>query len=255
VSPAEQALLSVRSLHAGYGVMEAVHGIDLDVSAGEMVSIVGRNGAGKSTTMAAIAGVRQGRFRGSVQLDGIELSRRPMTALVASGLSLVPEGHRVFHELSVVENLRVGGYSLRHSSAALHAQLDIVYELFAALGQHRKVAAGNLSGGQQQMVAIGQALMSRPRVLILDEPSSGLALAVVDDIYQAVHKLKDEGLALLMVEQNVTRALRESDRCYVFEGGRVALGGRSADLASDNRVNEIVTGVAASREIKHTATD
>jgi branched-chain amino acid transport system ATP-binding protein len=231
--------------------MQVVHGIDLDVAAGELVCIVGRNGAGKSTTVMAVSGVRQGRFAGSVMLGDVDLTRSSVMAAVAAGLSLVPEGHRVFAELSVAENLRMGAYGLRRSPKLVNAQLDFVYDLFEVLGRDRRKAAGNLSGGQQQMVAIGQAIMSRPRVLILDEPSSGLALKIVDDIYRAIHRLTAEGIGLLVVEQNVGRALREADRCYVFEGGRVALDGPSGQLAADDQVSEIVTGVATVREGEH----
>jgi branched-chain amino acid transport system ATP-binding protein len=224
--------------------MEVVHGIDLQVAAGELACVVGRNGAGKSTTMAAIAGIRQGRFSGSVMLGDADLSRSPVRSIVAAGLCLVPEGHRVFAEMTVAENLRMGAYGLRRSARAVSAQLELVYSLFEVLGRDRRKPAGNLSGGQQQMVAIGQAIMSRPKLLILDEPSSGLALVIVDDIYRAIRRLTEENIGLLVVEQNVERALRESDRCYVFEGGQVALDGPSSVLAADERVNEIVTGVA-----------
>jgi branched-chain amino acid transport system ATP-binding protein len=244
MSPAGESLLRVRGLTAGYGPMEVVHGIDLEVAAGELACVVGRNGAGKSTTMLAIGGVRHGRFTGSVMLGDADLSRSSVPSIVAAGLCLVPEGHRVFPELSVVENLRMGAYGLRRSPKAIDAQLELVYDLFEALRRDRRKPAGNLSGGQQQMVAIGQAIMSRPKLLILDEPSSGLALVIVDDIYRAIRRLKEENIGLLVVEQNVERALRESDRCYVFEGGQVALEGQSRALAADERVNEIVTGVA-----------
>jgi branched-chain amino acid transport system ATP-binding protein len=224
--------------------MRVVHDIDLDVTAGELVCMLGRNGAGKSTTVSAICGIRRGRFDGSVVLDDTDVSRFGVPKTVAAGLSLVPEGHRVFAGMSVSENLRMGAYGLRRSPSLIGAQLDLVYDLFPVLAEFRRKAAGALSGGQQQMVAIGQAIMSRPRVLILDEPSSGLAPVVVDGIYEAVRRLKREGLALLVVEQNVGRALREADRCYVLEAGRIALEGPAEELRSDDRVNEIVTGVA-----------
>lgn len=241
---AGEPLLRVQGLTAGYGPMEVVHGVDLEVAAGELACVVGRNGAGKSTTLLALAGVRQGRFGGSVKLGDTDLSRSPVRSVVAAGLCLVPEGHRVFPEMSVAENLRMGAYGLRHSPAKIDAQFELVYDLFEALSRDRRKPAGNLSGGQQQMVAIGQAIMSRPKLLMLDEPSSGLALVVVDHIYQAIRRLKEENIGLLVVEQNVERALRESDRCYVLEGGKVELEGPSSVLAADERVNEIVTGVA-----------
>jgi branched-chain amino acid transport system ATP-binding protein len=233
--------------------MQVVHDIDLDVRAGELVCIVGRNGAGKSTTVMSVSGIRHGRFAGTVRLGDVDLTRASATSIVAAGLSLVPEGHRVFPELSVAENLRMGAYGIRRSPKVISGQLDMVYDLFEALARDRRKPAGNLSGGQQQMVAIGQAIMSRPRVLILDEPSSGLALVIVEQIYQAVRRLKAEGLGLLVVEQNVGRALRESDRCYVFEGGRVALSGPSSELAAGQQVTDIVTGVATVRKTEREA--
>jgi branched-chain amino acid transport system ATP-binding protein len=244
MSRAGEPLLRVQGLTAGYGPMEVVHGVDLEVAAGELACVVGRNGAGKSTTVMALAGVRQGRFGGSVTLGETDLSRASAPSIVAAGLCLVPEGHRVFPEMSVAENLRMGAYGLRRSPSVISSQLELVYDLFEALARDRRKPAGNLSGGQQQMVAIGQAIMSKPRLLILDEPSSGLALVIVDHIYHALRRLKEENIGLLVVEQNVERALRESDRCYVFESGQVALSGPSDVLAADERVNEIVTGVA-----------
>jgi branched-chain amino acid transport system ATP-binding protein len=241
--------LRVRGLDAGYGRMQVVHGVDLDVEPGEMVCIVGRNGAGKSTAVNAIAGVRHGRFHGSVHLGETDLSSASVQEAVRAGVSLVPEGHRNFGEMNVFENLRMGAYGYRRDAASIKTQLALVYELFPVLEEFRRRTAGSLSGGQQQMVAIGQAIMSQPRLLILDEPSSSLALAVVDDIYSAIRRLTEQGLGLLVVEQNVRRALRRSDRCYVLEAGRMALSGPSAELATDERVNDIVTGVASVRAV------
>jgi branched-chain amino acid transport system ATP-binding protein len=225
--------------------MQVVHDIDLDVAAGELVCMVGRNGAGKSTTVSAVCGLRSGRVAGSVVLAETELARSSLPRIVQAGLALVPEGHRVFAEMSVSENLRMGAYGLRRSAKVIDRQLELVHELFPALAEFRRKAAGALSGGQQQMVAIGQAVMSRPRVLVLDEPSSGLAPVVVDGIYQAMRRLKQEGVGLLVVEQNVRRALREADRCYVLEAGRISLEGPADALRSDERVAQIVTGVAS----------
>jgi ABC-type branched-subunit amino acid transport system ATPase component len=241
--------LVVRGLAAGYGRMRVVAEVDLDVKPGELVCMVGRNGAGKSTTVSAICGIRHGGFSGSVRLGDIDLSRAVVREVAGAGLALVPEGHQIFPELSVLENLRMGAYALRRAPGVIREQLALVHDLFPALHEFRRKAAGALSGGQQQMVSIGQAIMSRPSVLVLDEPSSGLALGVVDDIYGALDSLRERGIGLLVIEQNVGRALERGDRCYVLEGGRIALQGTCAELAADDRVNDIVMGVASVSEV------
>jgi branched-chain amino acid transport system ATP-binding protein len=239
-----EPLLDVAGLSAGYGAMEVVHEVDLKVFSGEIVSMVGRNGAGKTTTVKAICGIREGKTKGSVRIEGVEVGGASVTEIVRRGLSLVPEGHRIFKELSVQENLRLGGYLRRRNRSGLQSSIDQVCELFPILAQYHNRQAGNLSGGEQQMVAIGQALIADPRVLVLDEPSSGLALGVVSSIYAALSTLRAQGLAVLVVEQNVERALKSSDRSYVLEGGKIAIEGYSSEMAKDPRVVAIVTGVA-----------
>jgi branched-chain amino acid transport system ATP-binding protein len=236
-------LLEVAGLSAGYGTMQVVHEVDLKVFAGEIVCMIGRNGAGKTTTVKAVCGIRQGRTKGSVRVGGEEVGAASVTEIVRRGMALVPEGHRIFKELTVHENLRLGGYLRRRHRTELDSSIEKVCELFPILAEYRSRQAGNLSGGEQQMVAIGQALIANPRVLVLDEPSSGLALGVVASIYDALTTLRAQGLAVLIVEQNVERALKISDRGYVLEGGRIAIAGNSSDMAKDPKVVSIVTGV------------
>jgi branched-chain amino acid transport system ATP-binding protein len=225
--------------------MTVVRDISLTVGPGEIVSLVGRNGAGKTTALSAIAGLRYGPSGGSVELDGRDITRSRAAEITAHGLAHVPEGHRVFRTMTVAENLRLGAYCHRSDDRkAFQASLRHVHSLFPILETYAQRAAGLCSGGEQQMVAIGQALMSRPRLLCLDEPTSGLATRVIVDIWTVLHRLKDEGLAIVIVEQSVDRALRHADRCYVIDDGTVALSGSCAELSGDDRVRSIITGVA-----------
>lgn len=233
--------LTVTQLHAGYGAIEVVHGVSLEARFGETTCVLGRNGAGKTTVLSAIAGSCRDA-QGSVRLGGRELRGLSAARVAAQGIAFVPEGHRIFRSLTVGENLRIGAFLRRRDGAAVVSEMARVLELFPPLAGREKQVAGHLSGGEQQMVALGQALMSAPRVLVLDEPTAGLAPLVVDAIYAAVRRLRDAGMALLIVEQAVERALRESDRAYVMEAGRVVLSGDAAELAGGTRVEEIVLG-------------
>lgn len=236
-------LLEISDLHAGYGSLQAVAGISLQVGAAETVAIVGRNGAGKTTSLLAVAGLRYGRFPGSVKLGGTEISRASSRQIVDAGLAHVPEGHRIFTSLTVEENLRLGAYTRRRSGRkAVADTMERIYELFPILRTYASRSAGFLSGGEQQMVAIGQALMAEPRVLMLDEPTSGLAPIVVRTIYEAIAQLREQGIAILIVEQSVPRALANSNRCYVMERGRIVISGDSSILAQDEHVFAIVRG-------------
>jgi len=242
--------LSIRDLHAGYGQMEVVGGVGFDVNRGEVVAMVGRNGAGKSTTLCAIAGLRLGWFRGTVHLDGDKIAQQAPAKVARSGLALVPEGRRIFRELTVHENLHMGAYLRRRKPRAeMHEDFDKVRELFPALSTYWKKVSGSLSGGEQQMVAIGQALMSRPRYLLLDEPTSGLAPGLCENLYKAIATMAESGIGVLVVEQSVDRALRHTHRTYVMESGRIALDGRSDSLAEGDVVNRIVMGVAESTRV------
>jgi branched-chain amino acid transport system ATP-binding protein len=236
-------LLVVSDLNAGYGSLKAVDGISLQVGEAETVALIGRNGAGKTTSLLAIAGLRYGRFPGTVKLGGVDVSRSSPRQIVDAGLAHVPEGHRIFASLTVEENLRLGAYTRRRAGRkAVASTMENVYDLFPILRTYASRNAGFLSGGEQQMVAIGQALMAEPKVLMLDEPTSGLAPVVVKAIYEAIGRLREQGLAILLVEQSVPRALANSSRCYVMERGRIVISGDSPILAQDEHVFAIVRG-------------
>jgi branched-chain amino acid transport system ATP-binding protein len=240
---AGEPLLDVSELHAGYGSLKAVDGISLRVGVAETVALIGRNGAGKTTSLLAIAGLRYGRFPGSVKLGGTDVTRATPRELVDAGLAHVPEGHRIFASLTVEENLLLGAYPRRRAGRkAAAATMERIFDLFPILRTYASRNAGFLSGGEQQMVAIGQALMAEPKVLMLDEPTSGLAPMVVRTIYDAIGRLRDQGLAVLLVEQSVPRALANSNRCYVMERGRIVISGESAVLAQNEHVFAIVRG-------------
>lgn len=233
-------MLSVADLGSGYGRVQVLHGVGLDVAEGEIVALLGSNGAGKTTLLRAISGVQPLRG-GSVSLDGIDMTRQSPHARVAQGLVQVPEGRQVFAPLSVEDNLLLGAYR-RTPSAGVETMMKRVYDLFPVLADRRHQAAGDLSGGQQQMLALGRAMMAEPRMLLLDEPSMGLAPIVAGQILDAVRQLNREGVTVLLVEQNAHAALRIADRAYVLENGMITLEGRSADLADDPRVRAAYLG-------------
>jgi branched-chain amino acid transport system ATP-binding protein len=215
-----EPLLKVRSLATGYGDLRVVWDVSLDVRPGEITALMGRNGAGKTTTIRAIAGLNP-VHHGTIELDGRDLTGVRAHKRVGRGISYVQEGKRLFRGQTVEENLLLGGYALRTSRTRLRPQVQAVYELFPVLGQKRSEPAGSLSGGQQQMVAIGQALMARPTVLMLDEPSGGLAPSVVQEVMSRVAALKETGMGVLLVEQAVEAALGVADNAVVLDIGRV----------------------------------
>jgi branched-chain amino acid transport system ATP-binding protein len=238
-------VLTVEGLSTGYGSMRVVHDLSLVVRPGELVTVVGRNGAGKTTTMLALAGLRYGRSEGTVRLGDVDLSKAAPADIVRHGLSLVPEGHRIFRSLSVRDNLMVGATATRRRDASrIPALLEQMYELFPILRTYENRNAGYLSGGEQQMVAIAQALMAEPSVLLLDEPTSGLAPAVITQIYRSLFTLRAQNLALLVVEQSVERAFSHCDRFYVLERGTVRHSGTPADAGAAAEVAAIVRGFA-----------
>lgn len=241
------AVLQVEALNAGYGAVAVVHDVSLQVGAGETVCLLGRNGAGKTTTMLAMSGACKGT-RGSVRVVGREVVGMSPAKVAAAGIALVPEGHRIFRGLSVGENLRIGAFLRRRNGRAVRDSLTEVLELFPALRGREHQVAGELSGGEQQMVALGQALMADPRVLLLDEPSAGLAPMLVEAIYTAVERLRQRGMAVLVVEQTVDRALAAASRAYVMEGGSIVLEGESEQLRHDGRVEAVVLGGVASSD-------
>jgi len=233
-------MLRVTALESRYGRIPALKGIDLRVGAGELVALVGANGAGKTTLLRAISGV-QPIAAGRIEFCGEDVTAAPPEARVRRGMVQVPEGRQVFGPLSVVDNLRLGAY--RRARAESAASLERVYAMFPDLAERRAQPAGTLSGGQQQMLAMGRALMARPRLLLLDEPSMGLAPRLVAGIFACIQALRDADLALLLVEQNARSALAIADRGYVLETGRIVLAGTGAELLADEGVRTAYLGL------------
>ena len=232
-------MLQLIDVSLAYGHVQALREVSLTVETGEIVTLIGANGAGKSSTLKAISGLH-GITAGAIELAGARLDGMPPHEIVASGISHCPEGRRIFYDLSVRENLAMGGYLLSKGDFAEH--LDDVLRLFPRLRERLGQAGGTLSGGEQQMLAIARALMSRPKLLMLDEPSLGLAPIMVEKIFETVIDLQRHGLTVLLVEQNAAAALEISDRAYVLETGRVALVGKAADLRRDERVVKAYLG-------------
>lgn len=235
-----EPLLSVSGLRCGYGRIEAVKGIDLVVHEGEIVALVGANGAGKTSLLRAISGVLP-LFAGSIHFAGEAIEKLAAFERVARGIVQVPEGRQLFAPLSVLDNLRLGAF--RRGRARMRDNLERVFTLFPQLAERRDTPAGALSGGQQQMCAIGRALMAEPRLLLLDEPSMGLAPFLVDEILATIEKLRAEGVTVLLVEQNAVAALSLADRGYVLETGRIAHHGTARALLDDPAVREAYLGV------------
>ena len=232
-------VLEVRDLRVSYGAIEAVKGVSLTLGQGEIVTIIGANGAGKSTTLRTVMGLVAPRS-GDVVYDGWTVTGRPTHEVVRRGMTLVPEGRAVFANLSVDENLVMGAFTRR--DAEVDADYERVFEIFPRLKERRRQNAGTLSGGEQQMLAIGRALMCRPKVLLLDEPSLGLAPLLVHTIFQSIEEVNRRGTAVLLVEQNANAALKHSHRAYVLETGSLILTGPSAEIAQDPRVKEAYLG-------------
>ena len=232
-------MLQVEDLHAGYGASEVLTGTTLTVKQGTLVALIGANGAGKTTTMRAISGGLK-PSRGRVLLDGQEVQGLDASRIARLGLAHSPEGRKVFGPLSVEDNLLLGAYSRLPRFLGYHAQakpdLDRVYDLFPRLRDRARQSAGTLSGGEQQMLAIGRALMARPKVMLLDEPSMGLAPVIVQEVFRTIRRLKEEGITLLLVEQFAKSALEVADYAYVMEHGRIAVEGTPTELGRDERV-------------------
>ena len=240
------ALLDVRHLSARYGKVHALQPANLTLGAGQIVTVIGANGAGKSTLLNAIMGALpvQGSAAGEIRLDGEEVSRWPVERRVAAGMSLVPERRELFGSMSVVDNLLLGGFRrYRARESGWRGTLDEVYDLFPRLRERSHQAAGTLSGGERQMLAVGRALMAKPRVLMLDEPNLGLAPRIVREIFQIIDRLRETGVGILLVEQNARAALQVADYGYVLETGEVALAGPAAELAGNPRIVESYLGL------------
>jgi len=234
-------MLEVRSLDAFHGQGQALWGIDLDVHSGETVSIVGPNGAGKSTLVNSIAGLHRDR-RGRIAVDGVDVIGLPAHQVCAHGVAVVPEGRRVFPDMSVYDNLCLGAYR-RAARSTFRQALAEVYTLFPRLQQRSGQLAGSLSGGEQQMLATGRALMARPRLLLLDEPSLGLAPVVVDEVFAAIEAINARGVSVLLIEQDVDRALEIARRAYLLAEGRIAFSGAADDLRASAEVRRSVLGL------------
>lgn len=233
-------LLETRDLVAGYGDLPILQGISLTVEEGDVVSVVGANGAGKTTLLGAMSGIVD-KFEGSVILDGTDITETPAHQIVSAGVVLVPEGRHLFPFLTVLENLELGAY---HKAARrdLDSRLEEVLELFPILADRREQRAGTLSGGEQQMCAIARGLMSDPKILMLDEPSEGLAPVIVERVFELVERLKETNLTVLLVEQNVGDALELADRGYVIEQGRIVMEGTGAELLEDEDLQRAYLG-------------
>ncbi len=239
--PSSEPLLQVRGLRGRYGPVEVLHGVDLQVDPGELVAIVGANGAGKTTLLHILSGIHRASA-GQILLEGQDIGHLPPHCIVQAGICQVPEGRQVFAPLSVEDNLRLGGYSQRHNPAWVEQQLQFIYTLFPILEERRTQSAGTLSGGQQQMLAIGRALLARPRLLLLDEPSMGLAPLLVEEILRVVRELNHQGVTILLVEQNARAALGVAHRGYVLETGRVAMAAPAATLLNDEGIKRAYLG-------------
>ena len=236
----EDVLLSVDDIHTYYGTIHALKGISLDVRDGEVVTLIGANGAGKSTTLRSINGLNHPR-EGAISFGGKDITRTAAHEIVKMGISQSPEGRRVFPRMSVLENLEMGAYQ-RTQRGEVRQDLERVYQLFPRLHERRTQKAGTLSGGEQQMLAIGRALMARPRLLLLDEPSMGLAPIFVDRIFEIIREISQQGTTILLVEQNALMALDTADRGYVLETGHVALADDAKALLKNEQVRETYLG-------------
>ncbi|MEA4882389.1 MAG: ABC transporter ATP-binding protein [Clostridia bacterium] len=235
------SLLELRDVHISYGNIEAVHGISLSVERGEIATVLGANGAGKTTTLRAISGLIRPRS-GSISLGDVDITHLPAHRIVELGIAHVPEGRRVFSTLTTEENLKLGAYKLRRNPAKIASNITKVYDLFPRLRERRVQLAGTLSGGEQQMLAMGRGLMADPEVLLLDEPSLGLAPKLVQEIFRVVKEINSLGVTILLVEQNARMALRISHRAYVLETGKMALSGPARELRRDPRVRQAYLG-------------
>lgn len=234
------AMLEVRNLDVYFGVIQALKGISFDVDAGEVVALIGANGAGKTTTLHTITGLLPAK-NGTIVLDGKEITKVPAHKIVSMGMAHVPEGRRVFASLSVYDNLKMGAYT-RKNSKEIADSLEMVFREFPRLKERRNQVAGTLSGGEQQMLAMGRALMSKPRIILMDEPSMGLSPLYVSEIFEIIKQIKKEGTTVLLVEQNANMALSVADRAYVLETGKIIMDGKASDLMNDERVRKAYLG-------------
>ena len=234
------SLLKITDLQVSYGGIDALAGISFDVEEGEIVTLIGANGAGKSTTLRTISGLVKAKA-GRIVYDGRDITSMNPQKVVSEGIAMVPEGRHVFDNLTVKENLLIGAY-LRRDKQSINEDIEHIYTLFPRLHEREWQLAGTLSGGEQQMLAVGRAIMTQPRILMMDEPSLGLAPIVVKEIFSIIRTLNETGMTILLIEQNANAALRCSHRAYVMETGRITMSGPSADLLADKRVQDAYLG-------------
>ena len=234
------ALLEIKDLEVNYGVIKAMKGVSFDVNEGEIIALIGANGAGKTTILHTITGLIQAK-KGSIVFDGKELTKTPPHKIVSMGMAHVPEGRRIFQQLSVLENLKLGAYT-RKDKSEIASTLKMVYERFPRLEERKNQVAGTLSGGEQQMLAMGRALMSKPRIILMDEPSMGLSPLLVSEIFDIIKVINESGTTVLLVEQNAKKALSIADRAYVLETGNITLSGDAKDLINDESVKKAYLG-------------
>ena len=234
------ALLEVKDLSVFYGVIQALKGVSFEVNEGEIVTLIGANGAGKTTTMQSVIGLIPAQS-GTVIYNGQDITKMPCHKIVHLGMSQVPEGRRIFQELTVYENLVMGGYSIK-KNASFKEDVERIYTRFPRLAERRNQIAGTLSGGEQQMLAMGRALMSHPKLLMLDEPSMGLSPLLVDQVFEIIKDINKDGTTILLVEQNAGKSLAISDRAYVLETGSIVLSGTGAELAASDEVKKAYLG-------------
>ncbi len=234
------ALLEIKDLEVNYGVIKAIKGVSFDVNEGEIIALIGANGAGKTTILHTITGLIQAK-KGSIVFVGKELTKTPPHKIVSMGMAHVPEGRRIFQQLSVLENLKLGAYT-RKDKSEIASTLKMVYERFPRLEERKNQVAGTLSGGEQQMLAMGRALMSKPRIILMDEPSMGLSPLLVSEIFDIIKVINESGTTVLLVEQNAKKALSIADRAYVLETGKITLSGDAKDLINDESVKKAYLG-------------
>ena len=234
------ALLEVSDLKVYYGVIQAIKGISFEVNQGEVVALIGANGAGKTTTLHTVSGLLPAK-EGKIIFDGKDISKVPAHKIVSMGMAHVPEGRRIFQELSVLENLKLGAYT-RKNKAEIAESIEMVYDKFPRLKERKNQVAGTLSGGEQQMLAMGRALMSKPRIILMDEPSMGLSPLLVSEIFEIIKEIRNSGTTVLLVEQNAKKALSIADRAYVLETGNITLSGDASKLINDESVKKAYLG-------------
>jgi len=234
------AMLEIKDLYVNYGMIAALKGISFEVNEGEVIALIGANGAGKTTTLHTITGLLHAKS-GSITFNGVELTKTPAHKIVEMGIAHVPEGRRIFQNLTVLDNLKLGAFT-RKDKENISKDIDMVYERFPRLAERKTQIAGTLSGGEQQMLAMGRALMSKPKIIVMDEPSMGLSPIFVSNIFDIIQTIRESGTTVLLVEQNAKKALSIADRAYVLETGKISLSGAASDLINDDSVKKAYLG-------------